>query len=298
MKDPEVSRRKREAGMSQVSPGVTKLTAKQEKAAILVAQGELSVEAIAQAVGVTRESMWRWSKLPAYIDRIKALNAEMDGETWRTGKARKRNRVLHLSKMADLLAERIRASPKIDPGLVREWRLLYEHIARELGQFADRFHIDVNGSHEQVEVHEIHVRLDADEPTVIEGEWSQSGLSVEQAVDVLQEAGMSTETNTMTGREVIDMAAQLQVQAREGVDLSLAEARSIGRNSGVAPDTMPDEQVMQMALNTLAYLRRGKEDNQLSPDQYKELMERQRRHAAELLANAELVARADDQAKW
>jgi hypothetical protein len=115
-------------------PRVTELTDQQEAATRLQAESALSVEAIAATVGVTRQSLWRWNDLPAYRHRIKEINTPLDVETYRTTLARSRNRAVKLADMANLLEERICASPQDRTAMVREWRGLLEQIARELGQ--------------------------------------------------------------------------------------------------------------------------------------------------------------------
>lgn len=63
--------------MNAPKPAVTALSPKREKAARLVALGGRDVEEIAAKVGVTRQSLWKWSKLPEFQARVREVEAEL-----------------------------------------------------------------------------------------------------------------------------------------------------------------------------------------------------------------------------
>ena len=118
--------------------GTTDLSPQRAKIARLLAEGELGIVEIAEAVGVTRQSVWRWSKEADVKERVREINAALDSETYRTGLARKRNRIAKLEEMANLLERKIKASSRLNVSHFREYRAHLEQIARELGQWAEK----------------------------------------------------------------------------------------------------------------------------------------------------------------
>ena len=58
-------------------PSGTNLTSRQWHAAELDAEGRLTPAKIAEAVGVRRETFWRWQQLPEYIAAQQALRREL-----------------------------------------------------------------------------------------------------------------------------------------------------------------------------------------------------------------------------
>ena len=167
---------------------VRKLDSRKERAASLQAQGDLGTEAIAEAVGITPMSLWRWNKLPEFRDRVAEINRDLDRETYATGLARKRNRVTKLAAVADKLYAQIMASPKPNYAIVREWRALLEQIARELGQWTEKLDLNATIDDHRVVVTQTEVVLTVERDT-IEAEYVVAepvAITPEQARKELQ----------------------------------------------------------------------------------------------------------------
>lgn len=124
-----------------VPEGERDWSALKERAARLQAESGLGTDAVAAEVGISPATLWRWNKLLEFRERVREINADLDVEAYRTVLARKRNRVVKLADMANHVEGCIRRSRKPSPSLIREWRGLYEQIARELGQWQDKLEL-------------------------------------------------------------------------------------------------------------------------------------------------------------
>jgi transposase-like protein len=122
----------------EVLPSATELSPERAKLARMVALSEKGVTEIAAELGVTRQTVWRWTQQPAVKARIREINEALDTEAYASGLARKRNRIEARARMALHLEHKIYGSSRVPVHLVREWANLLNDIARELGQFAGK----------------------------------------------------------------------------------------------------------------------------------------------------------------
>lgn len=150
------------ASAVEISDGNGDWSAIKEHAARLQAESGMGTDAIAAETGISPVTLWRWNKDPAFRERVRQINAELDQEAYRTFLARKRNRVVKLAEMANLIEDRIRKNAKSSPMLVREWRGLYEQIARELGQWSDKFEVSGEVNVRKLEIREVVIHLPDD----------------------------------------------------------------------------------------------------------------------------------------
>jgi len=181
-------------------PATTHLSPQREKAARLVAIGGQSVEEIAAEVGVTRQAVWRWQQLPEFKVRVRLVEAELDAEVYRTGLAKRRNRVTALDALATRLKRAV-SVPKPNPALVREYRETLRQIAQELGQLTHRVDMSVEQTG-PVPVTEVIIELDMGGDSeltrqtraylngeVTEADWRPAHPLTELAGQVVDETG-------------------------------------------------------------------------------------------------------------
>lgn len=157
----------------------SKLSVKQEEAALLLVEGVLTDEQIAAKVGVHRITLIRWKKLEAFAARIEGFLADVRQEIRKRGIAIVENRVAALQdrhdRMVRVISERA-ADPKmatvpggttgllvhnvksigagptaekvdlyeVDTGLLKEMREHEKQAAQELGQWTE--HSDVTSA--------------------------------------------------------------------------------------------------------------------------------------------------------
>lgn len=147
---------------------------RRERAAILVAQGELGITEIARLCGIDRDTLWTWRKSPIFNARIAQCTEAFRDEMLRVGIAAKTARIaslqdrhLRLQRIIEERAAAAMADPEardipgassgllmkqqkvsgsgrnavlleewvFDSALMREMRSIEEHVARELGQW-------------------------------------------------------------------------------------------------------------------------------------------------------------------
>lgn len=127
----------------------TLLTPRQSRAVELVVADELSDEAIAAEIGVGRDTLWRWKKLPAFAAEVAQLRETFRQQAMdRAVFADKRARVVALNGIAtDLMAQMSRAEYQtilkvtedgehiygFDIGRAKEFREYLDDIAIEVG---------------------------------------------------------------------------------------------------------------------------------------------------------------------
>jgi hypothetical protein len=151
-------------------------TEKSEKAALLLAQANLTQSEIAEAVGIERMSLWRWRQNPVFKARVDELVAEFRDEIRRIGIADKMKRVECLNRhwrlMQRVIADRANSEEmqdvpgghtgllvktvkgvgkgddfqlvttyEVDTPTLREIREHMKQAAQELGQWADKVEI-------------------------------------------------------------------------------------------------------------------------------------------------------------
>ncbi len=115
-------------------------SAKQECAAVLLAEGSMTQQAVADEVGVIRQTVSTWLKQPEYVAHIATIRAEIIERVKQTGIASKESRLLAMDgrwrDLNELRAELRRADPfTFDRELLREMRELEKQAAAEM---ADR----------------------------------------------------------------------------------------------------------------------------------------------------------------
>lgn len=146
---------------------------RRERAALLVAQDELSDEQIAESVNVTRRALAKWKRAPEFAARVADLVAAMREAVRARGIAERQNRVDALNErwelMRKIVAERAAAQEmaqiaggktgllvrqlkqvgvgreaqvveefSVDTGLLRELREHEKQAAIELGQWQEK----------------------------------------------------------------------------------------------------------------------------------------------------------------
>jgi hypothetical protein len=145
-------------------------TAQSERAAELIADGRLTNRKIMAQLGVSKPTLWRWSKHPEFIDRVNSIVDEIREEALRLGIAVRERRIAALNdrhrRMSELIDARasdpamadvpggttgllVRVAKVIvrggdsqvvetfafDAALVRELRRHEKQMAQELGQW-------------------------------------------------------------------------------------------------------------------------------------------------------------------
>lgn len=162
---------------------------KKQRAACLLAEDELSDEAIAQDVGVSRQTLAAWKHKPEFAALVGDYVGQVQAAMLRHTIAKKHKRLAVLddlhTKALQVIEERIveGGAPGestgivvhqmkqigagkdaqivdeyvVDTGLMREIRSLHEQAAKELGQWVDRSASEVTTSVVQI------VGIDADD---------------------------------------------------------------------------------------------------------------------------------------
>lgn len=148
----------------------TKLTGRQEKAAVLVAEDHFSNERIAQEIGITRRTLDFWKRQPQFMNRVAEIMREMAALARRRGIARRERRVAVLQETHDKLLRVIEergADPTmtdipggrtghvvrkaivsagelvgyeyaVDTATIKQLQSIQEQAAKELGHLVDR----------------------------------------------------------------------------------------------------------------------------------------------------------------
>ena len=86
-----------------MADGITQNYSKKERAAVLVAEDELTDEEIAAAVGVTRKTIHNWKQLPEFADAVDEHVREIQSGMMRLAIAKKYKRVARLNEMEQRL---------------------------------------------------------------------------------------------------------------------------------------------------------------------------------------------------
>ncbi len=76
---------------------------RKRRAAALMAETTLSNSKIAEEIGVSRKTLWLWTKEPAFAKYLQELNEELDQETRRYAVGRRRSRLQALQERQDKL---------------------------------------------------------------------------------------------------------------------------------------------------------------------------------------------------
>ena len=156
----------------------SKLTIRQEKAAMLVAEDQLTDEEIAHECAITRRTLATWKTQQLFIDRVRTAGAELTEAAMRHGVARRDRRLAALQKVHKRLLAVIEARATdpdlqaipggstglivrkpvvsmgtiagyeyaVDTGTIAELRKVQEQVAKELGQSIERHEHRVIGS--------------------------------------------------------------------------------------------------------------------------------------------------------
>ena len=72
---------------------MSRLSKAEEDAAQMIAAGEITIESIAQIVGVSSRTLRNWRKVPAFLDRVGEIREEYRAEIHARGIAVRENRV-------------------------------------------------------------------------------------------------------------------------------------------------------------------------------------------------------------
>ena len=76
-----------------------KWDANRTTAAQLLAEGELGIEGIAEKIGVTRQAIWLWRKIPEFTARVDEIIAELDAGVRRLAICRPERRIDRLNRV-------------------------------------------------------------------------------------------------------------------------------------------------------------------------------------------------------
>jgi hypothetical protein len=153
------------------------LTTKQERAAQLLAEDDLTDEAIAAEVEIGARTLWRWKHRPEFAERVKHYRAEFAERVMDEGIARRDKRIQALNrrhrKLLKVIEERA-ADPtiqhipggstglivrrlkvigtghnqqvveeyEVDTGTLRELREHEKQTAQELGQWVEKQNVE------------------------------------------------------------------------------------------------------------------------------------------------------------
>jgi Helix-turn-helix of insertion element transposase len=149
---------------------IERLTARQEKAAVMVAEDRNNDAAIAEACGIAERTLGRWKKSAAFSSRVAEILGHFRRQSLKTGLARKDRRLGHLNEAANKLfaimearakdkahlqfpggetglvaiadvkevAGKMVAITKTDTALVAELRAIFDQIAGEVGDKISR----------------------------------------------------------------------------------------------------------------------------------------------------------------
>lgn len=114
-----------------------------EKAAQLIADGQLSLGQIAEEVGVDRRTLWNWRQIPAFAARVEEHLDEFRDEVLRRGIAVRERRVKALNhrwnQMQALINARAEAMADVPGGSTG----LLAHDVKGIGKGADFERVDV-----------------------------------------------------------------------------------------------------------------------------------------------------------
>jgi len=159
-------------------PETTDLPRNKALAAQLIAEGELGIKEIAARLGVTRQSLHRWSRESAVKARISEINAIYDAQTYRSGLARKRNRIAARDRVARHLEGLIVTAKRPNVGMVREFNNLLDSISKEMGQWTEKIDItaDVQSEHRAAEIKEVRIYLQHEIEPAPQSEYEQSRM--------------------------------------------------------------------------------------------------------------------------
>lgn len=162
-----------------MADGITQNYTKKERAAVLVAEDDLTDEQIAAAVGVTRKTLHNWKQTDEFVTAVNEQVSQIQAGMRRLAIAKKHKRVAVLddlhAKALKVIEERtvvengepgestglvvrqykqvgsgkdaqIIEEFAVDTALMREIRAIEEQAAKELGQWADKSEVNLGGS--------------------------------------------------------------------------------------------------------------------------------------------------------
>jgi hypothetical protein len=151
------------------------LTKKQDQAALWLAEGERTEEAIAAALHLNPITLWRWKQQPVFAAAVEAHKARWAAEIAQEGIAHQQNRVNALNERWRLMQQVIAARAadesmtgaghetgllvrtykpgkyrvveeyKVDAGLLAELRTHEKQAAEELGQWTKKTDVTSGG---------------------------------------------------------------------------------------------------------------------------------------------------------
>jgi hypothetical protein len=159
------------------------LTAKKQRAAILLAEDELTDEAIAAEVGIGTRTLRHWKRDPAFSEAVRDHTATLNRAISRFSVAKRRKRVQTLQRLADACLQIIEARAadpdfrrapggtsgllthdvkvigygdnarkvdvyRVDTALSAELRNILRQAAQEVGQWSERYEIPGMGRDE------------------------------------------------------------------------------------------------------------------------------------------------------
>ncbi len=116
------------------------LTDAQRRAAWLLAEGKLPVQTIADEIDVSRRTLWRWRRTPAFVALVKDYAEQLDAETYGVALARRRNRVHALGRLAVRIESQLET--RLSGELIASYRGLLDDIAKELGHRVNKVELD------------------------------------------------------------------------------------------------------------------------------------------------------------
>jgi Helix-turn-helix of insertion element transposase len=124
---------------------VFRWTTQREKAALLIANDEITDDAIAAEVGVSRQALWNWKTDPEFKARVDSLVTDFRAHVRRHGIAIIENRIGHLQRRHDLM-NKVIVERAADPGMqdVPGGKTgLMVHNVKSIGSGADAERVDL-----------------------------------------------------------------------------------------------------------------------------------------------------------
>ncbi len=123
------------------------------KAAGLLAVGRLSVIAVAEEVGVVRETLWLWRQDTRFAAEVKRQRQEIHAEVWGLIRAEREGRVRELDEAADKIKAQWLATGSVVH--YREYRETLKQIAIELGQWQPKQDVRLSVEERPVQIREV-----------------------------------------------------------------------------------------------------------------------------------------------
>lgn len=116
-------------------------TGSSERAAELIADGQLTLNEIAEEIDVDRKTLWNWRQQAEFTARIEEHLEAFRVEVRRLGLAVRERRIKALNTRWRKLQEQADSLPG-DMGILKELREIEKQAAQELGQWTEKHEVE------------------------------------------------------------------------------------------------------------------------------------------------------------